>query len=116
MGRPARSLQGPPSLIQAASSSLALARSPVSLTVGPASIALVQLCFRQSFSGVPIDPGPDEVPYAISARGTRTRIARVGLGHALVGVEPRRPLVSTSAKLRQVLTIRGESWMPKLLR
>jgi hypothetical protein len=75
---------------------------------GRASIdCVVGLCFRQSLFGFPIDPGPNEVPYAIRAGG---------LGQTLLGVEPRRPLVSTSAKLRQVLTIRGESWTPKLLR
>jgi hypothetical protein len=37
------------------------------------------------------------------------------LRHALLEVEPWRPLVSTSAKLREVLTSRGKSWMPKSL-
>jgi hypothetical protein len=86
--RPARSLQGPPSLIQAASSILAQAQRPVSLTVGPASIALLQLCFRQSFSGVSIDPSQTKFRNAISAGG---------IGHALLessaasGIDRRQP-------------------------
>jgi hypothetical protein len=49
---------------------------------------VVGLCFRQSLSGVPIGPGPNEVPYAISAGG---------LGQALLAVEPHRQAPSCAS-------------------